>query len=229
MDFEPITPQEALEAGKGLTFEAVWSALMENRKQIQDTQNQMQEAKNQLQETKDLVQETTRQMQESKVRNDEIWARIDKSMSELSKNIGGLGNSIGELSEAMFAAELWKKFNEIGFSFTKHSPDTLFFENDRFLAQADFFLENGEYAIPVEVKRKLTTDDINDHLERIEKIRGYMDARADKRKLLGAVASVTLLPQVMAYAHKKGLFVIVQTGETVAIAEAPEGFVARQW
>jgi hypothetical protein len=37
--------------------------------------------------------------------------------------------------------------------------------------------------MPVEVKTDLTVEDIDEHLERIEKIRGYMD----KRKLVGMV------------------------------------------
>jgi hypothetical protein len=31
------------------------------------------------------------------------------------------------------------------------------------------------------------------------------------------------------YAQRKGLYVLVQSGDTVAVAEAPEGFKVREW
>ena len=63
----------------------------------------------------------------------------------------------------------------------------------------------------------------------LKKIRQYMDKRDDKRKLIGAVAGGIISENVIKYAQKKELFVIEQTGDSVAIAAMPQGFKAREW
>jgi len=172
------------------------------------------------------MQESQKQLQESQKQSQR---RTDKIIADLSKNIGGLGNSFGRFTEAMFSTELWKKFNECGFLFTKQAPRVRFYEYGQCLAEVDFFLENGKYAMPVEIKTELSVNDVDDHLERIEKIRLYMDAHNDKRKLVGAVAGGIVSENVLNYAQKKGLFVVEQSGESVAIAAMPKGFKAREW
>ena len=209
---EKMTAEQAREASKGLTFEIVWAALMEMRDTQMETQKQIRESQ----------QETQKQMRKSQQRTDRI-------MADLSKNIGGLGNSLGRFTETLFSTELYKKFHALGFPFTKQGPHIKFIEDSQVIAEADFFLENGEYAMPVEIKTELTVQNVKEHLNRIAKIRRYMDLRQDKRKLVGAVAGGVISDNVLEYAHKNGLFVIIQTGDSVAIAAAPEGFKAREW
>jgi hypothetical protein len=196
-----ITAEQAAKAAEGLTFENVWAALMETRAQMKETDAQI------------------KQMQEN----------TQKQIDDLSKNIGGLGNSIGRLTEALFSAELVKKFNDIGYMFTKEGRNTKFHENGKVIAEADFFLENGDYVMPVEVKTDLTIRYIDRHLERIKTIRRYMDTKFDVRKIIGAVAGGFVPDNVLSYAQENGLFVVVQTGESVAIANTPAGFILREW
>jgi len=231
---EPITAEQAAEAARGLTFEKVWAILLktdvqlaENYRQIKETQQetarQIKEVQQETQKQfRESLQETQKQLQESQ-------KRTDKIVADLSKNIGGLGNSLGRFTETMFSTELWKKFNELGFTFTKQGPHVKFIQFGQVIAEVDFFLENGEYALPVEIKTELSIGDVDDHLERIEKIRQYMDERGDTRKLVGAVAGGIISDNIFKYAHKKGLFVIKQTGDSVAVAAAPQGFKPREW
>ncbi|MDR3138940.1 MAG: hypothetical protein LBT95_04625, partial [Treponema sp.] len=71
--------------------------------------------------------------------------------------------------------------------------------------------------------------DIEDHLKRIEKVRRQLDKRGDRRKLVGAVAGMAVPEHVREYAQQRGLYVLVQSGDSVALAEVPEGFKAREW
>lgn len=151
------------------------------------------------------------------------------ALEALSKNIGGISNTLGNFTESMFSMELWKKFNEIGFTFSQQAPRVLFIENNRPVAEADFFLQNDECAIVVEVEPDLNINDVDFHIERMEIIRKHRDARGDRRKLLGAVAGGIVPENVLKYAQGKGLFVIMQNGDAVSIAEAPQGFKAREW
>jgi hypothetical protein len=212
-----MTAEEAAEAAKGLTFEKVWAMFQETGRKMQE-----------------MSQETDRKMQEMSLAADRRQAELtreheetERMVKELSKNIGGLNNSMGRFVEEMVSANLWEKFKALGYEFTKGGP-VKFRENDQVIAQADAFLENGEYAMLVEVKTDLKEEDVDEHIERIEKVRQYMDKRNDKRKLVAAVAGAVAPDNVRMYALKRGLYVLVQSGDSVAVLDAP-GFKAREW
>ncbi|GHU50833.1 hypothetical protein FACS1894200_10560 [Spirochaetia bacterium] len=154
--------------------------------------------------------------------------QTDKQIKELTKNIGGINNSLGRFMEQMFSPRVWSKFESLGYDFTK-GGNYKFKESGQVLAEVDMFLENGEFTMPIEVKLDLTNDDVDEHLERIDKIRVYMDKHGDKRKLVGAVAGGIVPESVKRYAQKKGLYVLVQSGESVNVAEASKDFKAQEW
>ncbi|MCL2816466.1 MAG: DUF874 family protein [Oscillospiraceae bacterium] len=226
---ENMTAEQAAEAAKGYTFETVWAALLEMRNNINVYIEKSEEGRQKAEAERQKTEEERQKTEEERQKTEEAFRRMEKTVSDLSKNIGGLGNMQGRLTEAMFEAELWKKFNELDFFFNKQSSRYKFFENGRVLAEADFFLENGEYAMPVEIKTELSHDDIDEHLERIATIRKYMDTRGDSRKLAGAVGGGIVSENALNYAHKKGLYVVMQTGDAVAIAAVPHNFTPREW
>jgi hypothetical protein len=88
-------------------------------------------------------------------------------------------------------------------------------------------LENGDKALLVEVKTNLTTEDVQDHIERLEKMRKYADLHGDKRTFLGAVAGVVITDNVKAYSLKQGFFVIEPSGETFNIT--PPNGKPKEW
>ena len=173
-----------------------------------------------------IYEETQRQIHESQQRIEKGQADFEANMNKILKK---LGNSLGQLTESMFSADLWEKFEDYGIPVSMQSVRHEFNEGKRNLAEADIYIQNGECAIPVGVKTNLSTDDIDEHLERIDVIRRYLDTRNDKRKLMGAVAGATVPENVMRYAWKKGLFVLVPSGESVTIADVPDNFKAREW
>jgi hypothetical protein len=89
-------------------------------------------------------------------------------------------------------------------------------------------LENSEYAMAVEVKTRLTTRDVKDHVKRMNILRRAADEHGDRRKYLGAVAGAVFARGVLEYALKNGFYVVIPSGETVDI-EVPEGFRPRVW
>jgi hypothetical protein len=201
---EAGTPQPRI----GLTFEQVWTMFQETDKKFQAMS---QEADKRQQETDKKFQETA------------------LLMKELTKNVGGVNKSFGRLMEEMYSARLWDKFTALGYDFTCGCQRKKFKENEQSLAEADIFLENGLYAMVVEVKTDLTTEDVDDHLERIATIRDHMDSHGDKRLLVGAVAGGIAPENVVRYAQKKGLYVVVWSGDVATIAKASPSFKVRQW
>jgi len=238
-----MTAEQALEAAKGMTFETVWAALTKTDAQMQESHQRTEEAFQRMEktvaelskgneETRKILDETAKTVADMSKGNEETRKIVDetaKTVASMSKNLGGLGNLQGRLTEAMFTVDLWKKFNEAGFVFTKQSPHVKFVENKQVIAEVDVFLENGEYAMLVEIKTDLTIGDIDDHVKRIAKIRQYMDAHADSRKLVAAVAGEIVHENVMFYAHKKGMFVLMQSGDSVSIAATPHGFTLQEF
>jgi hypothetical protein len=82
----------------------------------------------------------------------------------------------------------------------------------------------------VETKVKPDTGDIQDHLERMRKLRAYADLHRDTRKYLGAVAGVVVAGNVKNYALKNGFYVLEPSGETFAITEpGSQGYSLHEW
>jgi hypothetical protein len=209
-----MTAEQAAEAAKGLTFEKVWAALMETRLRQEES----------LRDLKESLEESQKKTEKA----------MRKTMRDLAKNLGGLGNTIGSVTEAMFCAQLCKKFDGLGYTFNTQANRKVFYdersENRRgVLAEVDSVLENGEYVMLVEIKTKLSIENVDDHLERIDIVRRYMDAHGDERKIVGAAAGGLVPENVLRHAQKNGLFVVVQSGNAAVVADMPQGLKAREW
>jgi hypothetical protein len=191
---------EAAAAAKDLTFGQAWAMLRENDRQIRE-----------------LSREAGRRQ-----------AETSQQIRELSKSIGGVDNAFGRWAEEMISARLWEKFKTIGYTFTRGGP-VRFWEGAGTVVQVDMLLENGDYAMPVEIKSMLTAEDVDDHIERIGRVREELDKYGDRKKLVGAVAGMAVPGKVREYAQRKGLYVLVRSGDSVALAEAPGVFKVREW
>jgi hypothetical protein len=101
-------------------------------------------------------------------------------------------------------------------------------ENNVF-TEIDAFLENGDKVMLVEIKTKPTTDDVDEHIERMEKMRRYADVRSDKRTYLGAIAGAVMSESLRVYALKNGFYVIEPSGETFNITVPSGKYRPREW
>jgi len=186
---------------KGLDFEQVWAALQETDRIVKEVGRRQ--------------EETARQMKET-----------DRQIQEYNKRFGDFTRRFGEVVEYMIAPNLLKKFREHGFKFLEAMSDRVFSDDDdNTLFEVDVFLQNGDKAMLVEVKTKLTTEDVKEHIERLEKMRAYADLHGDKRIFLGAVAGVVMTANVKKYALGQGFYVIEPAGgePSLAYARSAEG------
>jgi hypothetical protein len=178
---------------------------------------------------KEMTEKTDRQMKERAEKSDREWEEIHRQTKETDRIIGDLGNRFGELAEHLVTPNITEKFRALNYTFTKAGPDVVFLSRDgRFLAEVDIWLENGEFALAVEVKSKLRKEHVDDHLKRMNVLRAYLDERNDGRKLLGAIAGAIVPPDLRNYVLKKGFYLIEQSGDTVKI-DPPTGFTPRIW
>ena len=201
-----MTPEQATEAAKGMTFEKIWLYMQENQKRQEENQRQFREVQQEI-------------------------ANLTININNQSKNIDGLNNSIGKITEAIFLPEIHTKFNTFGYNFNVSSTSTniTFRDNGQAIAGADIYLENGSLSMIIEVITELNTTHIDEHIKRIETIKSYFDKYNNSRSILGAVAGTIINSDTIKYAQKNGLFVLIQSGESVKIADMPKDFKPRTW
>jgi hypothetical protein len=205
-----------LPESSGLSFEKVWAMFQETDKKFQETarliRESREEAERQLRESREEAErqrkETERQLRESK--------------QELNRTMGELGRKFGSMVEHMMIPNMKEKFRALGYTFEKSSPNVLIEDRiHKLYAQIDLFLENGDCAMVVEVKTQANIHDIQDHIERMEKLRQYADLHHDRRILFGAIAGAIIPENVRDYAMKQGFYIIEQSGDTVHITAPP--------
>ena len=187
------------------------------------------------------IQEITAGIRETRIAHErfteshrENIKRQDKENAERQKEIdrrfGLYDNRYGQMLEYMVKPNLIKGFRKLGFMVTKAYQDTeITDENDRPIAEIDFTLEDGNKVILVEIKSKLTTEDVSRHVERMGIVKNHASQRGDARMYLGAVGGLIINPKERDFALKNGFYVIQPSGETFAIT-VPEGpYSPREW
>jgi hypothetical protein len=183
---------EATQIPNPPSFETVWAALQETERIF-----------------KENAEQHRREMEESK--------------REFNERLGKYINLFGEVTEYEMAPKMREKFIEFGLTFPKAERNVSIrdYVNNIFL-EIDVMLENGDKAVLVEIKTKLTVERINDHIDRLEKMRKYADLHGDKRTFLGAVAGVVVTEKERNYALDQGFYLIEPSGQDLSIT-SPSG------
>ena len=168
------------------------------------------------------------ELEEKQKKHQEEMEELREIQKVINHNISKLGGRFGEMIEYMVVPNLEKKFREFGYVFNKTHQQTIIRDyTNNIITEADITLENSEKLIIIEVKSKPTTEDIFEHIERMEKIRSYADLHNDKRIYLGAIAGMVFNENEKAFALKKGFYVIEPSGNTFNITPPPGK--AREW
>lgn len=164
-----------------------------------------------------LFRETDRQQKENALQLKEMTRETDRQIKAMSKKIGELGNRLGEFVEAFVEPSIVRLFQERGVDITAVMRDVKAKNPKLGLAmEIDLFAVNGDSCVLVEVKSNLSIDDVNEHLERIEKFKTLFPIYKDY-KVLGAITGMVIPENVARYAYKKGFFVIAQKGDSAVI------------
>jgi hypothetical protein len=203
------------------SLEEIWRLFRETDLKFQETDRQFKETDRKFQETDRQFKEGERRLQETE--------RLMKEQSrELERRIGELGGRLGDFVEGLIKPSVARLFQERGIPIHKTYSDVSANNPELALAtQIDLFVINDNACALIEVKSKLSVDDVNDHLERMEKFKPLFPEYADK-KAFGAVAAMVIPEDVARYAYRKGFFVIAQKGETAEMLNDAQ-FEPRAW
>ena len=187
------------------TPETIWAILRDVARRQEENARWQEEISREIAETDRIVKDNARQMK------------------EYNRRFGEFTNRFGEIVEYMVAPNLRDKFRELGLVFPSTTSDSRIedVEHNMFF-EIDVKLENGDKVMLVETKTKPSTEDVNDHVKRLEKMRRYADIHGDKRRFLGALAGVVMTSTVRDYILSQGLFAVEPSGETFNITP-PQG------
>ncbi|MDR2393362.1 MAG: hypothetical protein LBD93_04315 [Treponema sp.] len=232
---------EVKEPTMGLTFEQVWAMFQETdrkfQEMIKETDRKFQEMiKESDRKFQEMIKESDRKFQEMIKESDrkfqEIVKETNQQIKETNRAIGKLSNRFGELVEHLVSPHMKEKFNALiaGYRFTQTQTKVCYADHrGRTIAEVDVLLQNGEYVLAVEVKSNPTSDDVDEHVMQMGKVRGYADEHNDHRKYLGAIAGAIMSESMRVYAFKQGFYVLEQTGDTVSITAPPASWQAKIW
>ena len=165
--------------------------------------------------TIDDIREILKELAQSQQELAQSQKETDKQIKQVNKQIGELGNRLGEFVEYQVRPAVVRLFQERGIDVHEFHPGISVTRGHEGL-EIDLLVVNDTDAILVEVKSKLTQRDVDEHLRRLAKFKRLMPRFRDV-KALGAVAAMVVPDEVASYAYRQGLFVLVQSGESVVI------------
>lgn len=197
------------------TVEEIWAILREVAQSQKETDRKFQETERQFKETNLQFKETDRKFQET-----------DQKIQKMTASIGRLGNKLGDFVEEMVRPAAVRLFRERGVDVhevhrgieAKRDGDSL---------EIDLLVVDDTDIIAIECKSTLGVDDVNEHLERLAKVKKLLPTYAGKR-VLGAVTGMVIPDNVAQYAYRQGLYVIGQNGEHLEIRN-DQRFKPRAW
>ena len=211
---------------KLLSVEEVWAILQETNRTLDRVIQKQEETNRTLDQVIQKQEETNRALDRVIQKQEENAQR----QAETDKRIGESSNSFGEMDDFLDLPNLMDKFEELGFSFTMEKRPIINAGIPRSVfAEVSALLENGDKVMVVKIEIEPSTDDIKDHIERMDKFRVRADLSHDKRVYLAAMAGVVFSDNVKTFALKNGFYVIEPSGDSFTIT-VPEGeYHRREW
>ncbi|MBF0096028.1 MAG: DUF3782 domain-containing protein [Magnetococcales bacterium] len=207
-----------------LTANDVWKMFEETNRIFQEskleTDRLFQESKLLMQVQREETEKSFRELSESQ-------KDTDRKIKEMSKNIDRLGGRLGEFVEGLVAPACKTLFAQWGIPVHMVSRRISASTADGRNMEIDLLVDNTDSVVLVEVKSKLTVDDVKDHLVRMSQFKEFLPLYAHK-KAIGAVAAMVIEENVCRFAISSGLFVIEQAGETLRMANDAQ-FQAKVW
>jgi hypothetical protein len=220
---------------------AILKGLAQSQQEFKEEQKALQAAQLEtdriLKELSAEIKETSREIKENSREIKEVHKELSAEIKETQKitareikavntSIGRLSNRLGEFVEEAVRPSAVRLFRERGIDVHEvHQNVTSDREGSAF--EIDLLVVNNQDVVAIECKSNLSIDDVNEHLERLEKIKRFLPDHVNKR-ISGAVAGMVIPANVATYAIKKGLYVIGQNGEHLELRNE-KSFTAKTW
>lgn len=184
-------------------------------RKFQETDRKFQETDRKIQEVAQEVKETAREVKETA-----------REIKAVNVSVGRLSNRLGEFVEEAVRPAAVRLFQQCGIDVHEVQQNISVTRGDEGL-EIDLLVVNDRDTVAIECKSNLSVDDVNEHLERLDKIKRLIP-RYKEHRILGAVAGMVIPENVAAYAIRKGLYVIAQNDGHLALSNQ-SAFVPKVW
>ncbi len=197
------------------TADEVWQLLAELVKAQKETERR-------FQETDLLIQQVGKEVE----RVSQEVEQVSKEVQRVSRDIGNLGGKWGRFVENMVAPACETLFLNRGIPVHQVSQRVKKKLNGKTI-EIDVLVTNENHVLVVEVKSNLGVDDVKELIADLEKFRQFFPEYKQKQ-LYGAVAGIEIEQGADKYAYRQGLFVLAQSGESIAIVNDTD-FQPKTW
>lgn len=209
-----------------VTFDDVMRFFAESRATFQEEMRLWREESERAAERRsaEMKEAETKRIAEMK----EAEAKSEREMQALRTELGKLGNRLGDFVQEMVKPAAVRLFQQRGLPVHRVMSNMKYLNDDRqSILEVDLFVINGTVGILIECKSNASIDDVNEHLERLEKFRVYF-SEYHAITLHAAIAAMVMPDEVARYAYKKGMFVMVQNGDSIDIKN-DDKFMPKTW
>ncbi|OQY29542.1 MAG: hypothetical protein B6244_03290 [Candidatus Cloacimonetes bacterium 4572_55] len=149
---------------------------------------------------------------EQKLRAEEHDREVQRVEKKLDKRIAEITDSLGRFAENMVAPALVRLLNEQGIQITEYAQRV---RSDIRKIEYDLIAINSEYLVVTSVKMTLNSEDAKYFFkERLPIFKDVFPRYKDK-KVIGALAGMSIVQEAGKYAMKRGLYVLTQSGDNV--------------
>jgi len=140
---------------------------------------------------------------------------LKKQVQETTKAVNNLTTRWGRFVEEIVEPAVVRLFQERGIDVTQ-TMSRLKSKRPGAAMEIDIVAVNGSELVAVECKSRLSRDDVDDFVSRLQRFKVAFPQFREFR-VYGAVAGIEIDQGIDVYAYRRGLFVIKQSGETVKI------------
>ncbi|MDR0611358.1 MAG: DUF3782 domain-containing protein [Planctomycetaceae bacterium] len=218
---------QAIREAQQETYKVIQNFVKNSDQSIQRLAEQHKETEKALRE----LSEQHKEAEKARKETEKAHKEMKNAMKYLSKRFGDMGNRFGEIAEQMVFPGVVARFNELGYKFNKEFSGNFKVRNkeNQVIAEIDALLENGTTIAVVEVKTKPVLDDVDKHLQRIEKLKqNRREQKEPPKKIIGAIAGAIFPKEVKESAIQAGLYVLVQSGDTMKF-DVPKDFTPKNF
>ncbi len=177
--------------------------------------------------------ESDRRAAESRAEYERLAAESARSMAELKKSVAETTRAVNALTsrwgrfvEELVEPAVVRMFQERGIDVKEKHP-RVSVKRETVAMEIDILVVDTTDVVLVECKSRLSRDDVNDFIEKLEKFKIAFPAYKNYQAY-GAVAGIEINEGVDRYAYQKGLFVIRPSGDTVEIVN-DQKFKPKTW
>ncbi len=176
-----------------------------------ETERMFKETDKKFRETDRQFKETDKKFQESDLKLQKSWEKIDK----LSALYGGVSENSKDVAEEFFFRGLENRKELFGIEY--EYIDSMTRHKGKLQGQYDIVLYNGDKIIVIEVKYKLHPNDVDVFYNRKLPNFRALYPEFNHKKVIGAVAALSVPADSIAKALGYGFLVLTQSGNDLSV------------